>query len=223
MGKNIYSQNGEDGVIEKIFEYIGTTNKFFVEFGVGDGTECNTRLLREKGWHGLWMDGVYSSNHQIKTEIITAENINSLFSTYNVPYEFDLLSIDIDGNDYWVYKAISPRYSPRVIVVEYNASYPPPQSKTVVYDPSLVWRGTDYFGATLSAWHNLLSLRGYCLIGCESRGVNAFFVRGDSLSNTALVSKTPEEVFVKPGYGRVVNHVMVGHPHDTRRLKEIDD
>ena len=111
----VHSQNGEDGVLEMIFAEIGVTNKFFVEFGCGDATECNAAYLLEQGWHGLMMDGVGVSRNQratVRREFITAENINFLFQKYEIPDVFDLLSVDIDGNDFWVWQAITHR--PRV-------------------------------------------------------------------------------------------------------------
>ncbi len=97
-----HSQNGEDGVIAAIFRAIGTTNRRFVEFGVGIGArECNTRRLIDEGWTGLHMDGLEQPEpSEIRREFITAENINELFAKYEVDDEFDLLSIDIDSNDY---------------------------------------------------------------------------------------------------------------------------
>ncbi len=129
----VYSQNGEDGIIMMIFRKIGTTNKFCVELGVGDGSECNTRyLIEKKGFKYLHIDaGNYPKKYtDIKKEFITAENINDLFKKYNVPEEFDLLSIDIDYNTYWVWKALEG-YKPRVVVIEYNSSIPPTESKAV--------------------------------------------------------------------------------------------
>ena len=100
-----YSQNGEDGILKIIFNKIGTTNKFCVEFGIHP-FEGNTNYLKKQHWDCLWMDG-NGDGTTIKQEFITAENINQLFAKYNVPQEFDLLSIDIDTNDYWVWKAIT--------------------------------------------------------------------------------------------------------------------
>ncbi|MDO8828408.1 hypothetical protein [Methylophaga sp.] len=218
--KKIFSQNGEDGIITTIFNVIGIKNSYFVEFGVGDGNECNTRLLRENGWNGLWMDGTKSDNSFVYHEKITAENINSLFEKYSVPHEFDLLSIDIDSNDYWIYKAINACYSPRVIIVEYNASYPPPQSKTVVYDPDLTWQGTNYFGASLVAWINILRARGYSLVGCESRGVNAFFIKNE-LIRKPFTPLDANEAFVSPKYGQKNGNDWMGHRSDSRKLQDI--
>lgn len=176
----VYSQNGEDGVLSRIFSVIGDTNRYFVEFGTGaDGSERNTRLLQQKGWTGLLMDQGADGNSFIRQEHITTENINGLFAKYLVPGEFDLLSIDVDGNDYWIWRALSARYRPRVVVIEYNAGIPPTESKSIVYDPDFKWQITDYFGASLAALAKLGKRKGYKLIYCESTGVNAFFVRDD--------------------------------------------
>jgi len=105
---SVHSQNGEDGVLEAIFGRIGTTNKYYVEFGVEDGKERNTRFLEERyGWQGLLMDGGHANaSINLQREFVTAENIEALFRKYRVPVEPDLLSIDLDGNDYHVWKAI---------------------------------------------------------------------------------------------------------------------
>lgn len=173
-----FSQNGEDGIIESIFNNIGTTNKIFVEIGVGDGRENNTRKLTEEGWAGTWIsippvtivpDGVTYIG-----EKVTIENVNEFLK--HTQKEIDLLSIDIDGNDYWVWKAIKC-ISPRVVVIEYNPYFPPPISKTIKYDPDFKWEITDYFGASLSALDKLAKENGYSLVGCNSSGVNAFFIK----------------------------------------------
>ena len=215
--KTIYSQNGEDGIIEFIFSKIGTTNKFFVEFGVGDGFECNTvYLLEKKGWKGLMMD--YRSDEKkglkilmrkvwfkylkkelkdgirrrykhfqfgIKKEKVTAENVQNLFQKYNVPKNFDLLSIDIDFNDYWVWQAITDYY-PRVVVIEYNGTLSFTDSKVVRYDPDAMGDGTDYFGASLLALQNLGSMKGYTLVGCDNFGVNAFFCKSELINGIKI-------------------------------------
>lgn len=102
--RKYFSQNGEDGIIEEVFKRIGILNHYYVEFGTEDGSECNTRYLREKlGFSGLLMDA-YNSRIDInlRREFVIRENVESLFRKYKVPAEFDLLSIDIDGNDYYV-------------------------------------------------------------------------------------------------------------------------
>ena len=134
----VFSQNGEDGIIAEIFRRIGTTNRYFVEFGSSDGFENNTALLVRQGWSGLWIDGdhraILRAREHFRPEVeakkltitetfITAENIEDLFRHDGVPEEFDLLSIDIDRNDYYVWEKIV-HYRPRVVIVEYNPLVP---------------------------------------------------------------------------------------------------
>ena len=196
-----HSQNGEDGILRIIFHKIGVTNRFCVEFGVGDGVECNTRrLVRKEGWNYLHMDCKDHLPRGVKKEKITAENIQHLFAKYDVPGPFDLLSIDIDSNDYWVWKAIES-YSPRVVVIEYNASVPVGESKTVLYDPGAAWDHTDYYGASLRALWKLGRSKGYTLVACDSRGVNAFFVR-DDLVGAHFPVKDVADIYRPPKYGR---------------------
>ena len=133
-GFKVYSQNDEDGILEEIFKRIGTTNKIFIEFGVQNGLECNTHYLLHKDWHGLWMEGSKNSvkeilvrffpvirTNQLKclNAFITKDNINDLINSAGIGGEIDLLSIDIDGNDYYVWEAINV-VQPRVVVIEYS-------------------------------------------------------------------------------------------------------
>jgi len=170
-----YSQNGEDGVIARLFEIAGVTSRFFVEVGTGPGDECNTRLLRERGWSGIMIDSAFEApSLPLYREFVTAENINDLFAKYGVPESFDLLSIDIDGNDYWVWKAIAPRYRPRVVVIEFNGGLPLDLSITMPYDPAYHWAGQPNVGQSLRAAQELGRAKGYSLVYAEPP--NAFFV-----------------------------------------------
>ena len=208
----VYSQNGEDGVLQRVFSLLGTTNRYFVEFGTGPtGSERNTRLLEEQGWTGLLMDRAPdASSWNIRREMVTAENINSLMTKYDAPPEMDLLSIDIDGNDYWVWKAMSQSYRPRVVVIEYNAAFSPMESKAIIYDPSFEWSLTDYFGASLRALARLGRRKGYTLVYCEQSGVNAFFVRADLLH----APPAPVETLYRPMASR---HHGGRYPRDPER------
>ena len=216
-----YSQNGEDGILQVIFDTIGVTNKFCVEFGVQDGRECNTRYLIENGgWTGLRMDGGDHDTYvgQVYKEFVTVENICRLFNKYTVPSEFDLLSIDVDGNDYWIWRAIEG-YSPRVVVIEYNSSLPPNVSKTIPYDPEFQWDGTNYFGASLLALAKLGRIKGYTLVGCESQGVNAFFLRNDVVGDHFAV-RAVAELYSAPHYGLLIDGKFIGH-HPTPKISEM--
>ena len=191
--RQVFSQNGEDGIIEEIFKRIGVTNKYFVEFGVGNGLENNTLYLLMKEWSGAWIEGSGSNCSEIaarfrstlinervlvKNAHITSENIGSLLKELDVPVEFDLLSIDIDRNDYWVWKAIKD-HRPRVVVIEYNALFPPGVKWIIPYNPDAVWDRTTYFNASLESLGALALRKGYNLVVCNLTGVNAFFVRND--------------------------------------------
>lgn len=227
--KRVYSQNGEDGIIEEIFSRIGTANRYCVEFGVGDGSECMIKkLVTQHGWSGLAMEGDLNSCNKmsadyaaypqviIKNELITKENISRLFEENGVPKEFDLLSIDIDGNDYWVWQALSI-YTPRLVVIEYNAAFPPPQKMVIAYQPDFKWGGTTYYGASLSSLAILGTRLGYALVGTDSKGVNAFFVRRDLLLQSGFPERTPEQAYHPPRYGTVAG----GHPHQSGPYLEI--
>ncbi|MBL8727507.1 MAG: hypothetical protein JNM25_03680 [Planctomycetes bacterium] len=180
--RQVTSQGGEDGVLAELFARLGTTNRHYVEFGCGDGLQCNTTQLRRAGWQGLLMDGIAAPaapDAVIHAAWITAENIGALLDHHGVPAEPDLLSIDVDGNDYWIWRAITRR--PRVVVVEYNANLPADRALTMPYDPLHRWDGSDFYGASLLALVQLGRAKGYTLVYCTQAGVNAFFVRDDLL------------------------------------------
>jgi hypothetical protein len=217
--KKITSQNGEDGIIQYILSKIGTTNKFCVEFGI-HAHEGNTVHLRKSGWNCLWMDGGGDGNI-VKRERINAENINELFAKYSVPKEFDILSIDIDSNDYYVWKAITG-YNPRMVIIEYNAKIPITESLSVAYDPNGVWKGDDYMGASLLAMFNLGKKKGYTLVACDTSGTNAFFVRNDLVPGNFEV-KGIEELYCPPNYGEIVNGRHIGHRDSGRKMVKVED
>lgn len=175
-----YSQSGEDGVIQSIINSIGVYNKYYVEFGEhAHSRGSNTAYLRENGWDGLVI-GINPIVPHIYKAKITAENINDIFEKNNVPKIFDVLSIDIDGNDYWVWKALN--YDPRVVVIEFNSNIPSSVSCTIKYNPNHVYRRNKYYGASLLAMKKLGEQKGYSLIyttGC----LNAFFVKTELLDS----------------------------------------
>lgn len=211
------SQNGEDGMLAATFRKIGTTDKYCVEFGIHPD-EGNSVYLAKHGWQCLWMDGK-GDGARVKKEIITADNINALFEKYSVPEEFDLLSIDIDSNDYWVWKALGG-YRPRVVVIEYNASVPPTESKTVAYDPALTWDGTNYFGASLLALQKLGAEKGWTLVATDTTGTNAFFIRNDLVAEHFEVRST-EDIYTPPAYGAIENGRHIGHPRSSRSMVSV--
>ena len=214
-GFKVYSQCDEDGIIQEIFRRVGVTNRCFVEFGVETGIECNTVKLLVEGWRGLWIEGNAQHAARIRTSFgplladgglnlvesfVVAENIDSLLEKGGVSGEIDLLSIDIDNNDFWVWKAIT-RINPRVVVIEYNASLRPPMSLVVPYQPDRAWDGaSNYYGASLEAFVRLGRSKGYRLVGCSISGVNAFFVRDDIAGDRFFDPATAEELYEPPRY-----------------------
>ena len=207
----ICSQNGEDGIIAEMFRRIGTANRYFVEFGSSDGFENNTALLLRQGWSGLWIDADTAAVNRAKASFaseiaagkltvleafITAENIEDLFREARVPEEFDLLSIDINRNDYYVWEKIT-HFRPRVAIVEYNSGVPPSMSWVVAYDPkafasSIFGTGN---GASLKVLEELGAKKGYSLVGCNLLGVNSFFARNDLVGDHFAAPYTAENHF----------------------------
>ena len=221
----VYSQNGEDGAIAEIFRRIGTTNKVFVEFGASDGDENNTVLLLTAcGWSGVWMDGdgdaiqragkhfesdVKVGRLRIKETFITAENIQDLFRELQVPKEFDLLSVDIDRNDYYVWQKIED-YHPRAVVIEYSPLFPPYISWVIPYDPHAVWDGSSHTSASLKALEQLGTQKGYSLVGCSLAGVNAYFVRNDLVGDKFAAPFTAENHYEPARY--FLDYEDTNHP-----------
>ncbi len=190
------SQNGEDGIIRHLFDEIGYESRWCLELGFG-AVQCNSlRLMKHEGFSGLVMDGssenVNFFNHAARKinldgvkavqAFITLENLQSLIRSNNVPREIDFLSLDVDGNDYWFWEELTC-VSPRVVCIEYNAGLGPDLSLTVPYDPEFerysIHPSGFFHGTSLAALESLGKRKGYYLIGCDSTGTNAFFLRDD--------------------------------------------
>lgn len=193
---SLYSQNGEDGVIAYIFQKIGTTSRYCVELGASDGiTNSNTYFLLLQGWDSLSLDRSYNvPAYNLHKEFITAENINVLFDKYKVPKDFDLLSIDVDYNTFYLWKAIGDAYRPAVVVVATNATHLPSEDKVVIYHPFYVGDTSVYFGASVLSFYKLGRSKGYSLVYAEKNGCNLFFVRDDIIQSKGLVFKDMNDV-----------------------------
>jgi hypothetical protein len=179
------SQNGEDGILRELFARI-PNSRFFVEFGVEDGSECNAALLAERyGWSGVFIEA--SDRHYADLRARYAA-----FPAIRCVHAFVLLSIDIDGNDYWIWETLAA-YRAKVVVIEYNATLGAERSITIPYDDDHVWAHDRYFGASLGAFRKLGERLGYALIGTEPSGVNAFFVRRDLLETCGFPEVTARE------------------------------
>lgn len=203
----VYSQWGEDGIIQYLVKNIEMENEIFVEIGVEDYTECNTRfLLVNNNWSGLAIEGCEKHVEKIRLSrdywlynlkaahaFVTKENVNRLLESNGIKGEIGLLSIDIDGNDYWIWEAITV-INPVIVVIEYNHRFGKEKALTIPYDETFVREqkhySTIYYGASLSALYVLGQKKGYELVGCSNSGVNAFFVRRDKLPSN-IRSLTP--------------------------------
>jgi len=206
----VFSQWGEDGIIQYLVNNIAIENKIFVEFGVENYTESNTRfLLQNNNWSGLVIDGSqehiqYIKNdpiywkHNLKAEcaFITKDNINELITKNGIKGDIGILSVDIDGNDYWVWQAINC-ISPRIVICEYNAIFGDTEKISVPYKQNFVWTNEHYsnlyWGASLPAFEYLGKKKGYTLIGCNTNGINAFFVRNDLVGD--ITTKSAKEAY----------------------------
>ena len=195
-----YSQNGEDGILLYLFSRIGTTNKMAVELCAGDGIECNAaNLVLNHGWRALLVDGsienvetarsfygshrdTFSFPPQVAHEWIERDTVNDVVARHGVTGDIDLLTIDLDGIDYWIWECLAV-IRPRVVVVEVQIVWPADVSVSVPYARD--FRGTFidglsvYSSASLAAFVKLARKKGYRLVGAQRLGFNAFFVRED--------------------------------------------
>jgi hypothetical protein len=197
---SLFSQNGEDGILRHLFDEIGFRSRKFLEFGF-EGTENNClRLVLKEDFKGVFIDGSDLCVRQFNKAaeafgLVDVKAVNAFLDLSNlegtiraagVPEDIDLLSLDVDGNDYWFWEALRC-VSARVVVIEYNASLGPELSLTIPYDAAFdrveKHSSTFYHGASLVALQRLGSKKGYDLVGCDANGVNAFFVRRDCMSD----------------------------------------
>lgn len=217
--RRVYSQSGEDGVLTEILRRAGATDRTFVEIGSGDGSENCTRALLEDGWQGCWIEGdpgyaagagaIAGGRAVVRSALVSRENVRELLDGAGVPAEPDVLSVDIDGNDYWVWAEIARMRRPRVVLIEYNARFPPPISWVLPYRADWTWDGSYRQGATLVALADLGARLGYRLVACSSFGANAFFVRDDAAAAAdGLPAVAPEDAYWPAAW----NPGHFGHP-----------
>jgi len=221
VGFKVFSQTDEDGILLFIFSIIGSPHRTSVEICAGDGIECNTaNLIVYHGWHGLLVDG---NRHLVKrgrefyrknrfTNIyppvfvhstVTKDNVDGLIRKNGFGGEIDLLSIDIDGLDYWIWNAISS-IEPRVVVVEYQDIIGPDKALTVPYSDTFnafeyptTSGAPNFCGASLPAFVKLAKAKGYRLVGCNRLGYNAFFIR-NPLGEKEIPEIDVKECFTHP-------------------------
>lgn len=211
----VFSQWGEDGIIQYLVKRVPLDRKLFIEFGVENYTESNTRfLLVNNQWAGLVMDGnkenidyikrdtiYWACNLKAEHAFITRENINELISKNGIKGDLGMLSVDIDGNDYWIWEAITC-INPRIVICEYNSLFGPVAKVTTPYLPEFIRDNAHfskiYYGASIAALCELSVRKGYSLVASNVAGNNLFFVRNDLIGN--LKVKTPAEAYQKPQF-----------------------
>lgn len=209
----VFSQFGDDGIIQYIIANaeLAPDERRFIEFGVENYKESNTRfLLMNDNWSGLVMDGSQENIDYIKNDaiywkhdltaicsFIDRENINETIVAHNFAGKIGLLSIDIDGNDYWIWESIDT-VQPVVVIVEYNSVFGSKRAVTVPYDAAFnctkAHPSNLFWGCSLKALYLLAAQKGYAFVGSDSRGNNAYFVAANRLGN--LKALTVEEGYV---------------------------
>jgi hypothetical protein len=227
----VHSQFGEDGILKRIFDLVGRTNQFCVEFGGYDGLTMSNaaRLIKEEGWQCGFIEADpalfatlqanYAANSKVRAlnAFVSPDNIEALLAELQAPKDLDLLCIDIDGNDYWVWQAIQ-KWQPRVMVVECNGAYPPPQKWVMAYNAEHTWQGDDYYGASAQSLTDLAKSKGYELACCEDQGANLFFVRADLFELLGIPDNRLATLFRPPRYGSPDHNWSHPHrsgPHET--------
>ena len=206
-----FSQFGEDGLIRYLTDNLNISKKVFVELGVENYEEANTRMLLEYNWTGLVVEGnkeycehileqeyVYKNSLKCENSFITKENINNVIKKNNIFGQIGLLSIDLDGNDYWIWDEINI-IDPDIVIIEYNSRFGD-NSVTIPYEP-LFERGKKlhkvYYGASLKALIKLGKIRGYSIICTNSNGNNAFFVKNSLLNEKVKASQFKQSFNLK--------------------------
>lgn len=173
------SQNSEDLMLAGILSLLPPMRRYCVEIGVGySGTdmEYNCWRLLEEGWDGLLIDAEPFPHPKAKQAFVTAENFAAILESSNVPHDLGILSLDVDGNDYWLWKHLDPQFVPSIVVMEYNVQIPAMEPLVTPYSPDFRWDGTRYFGASATAILELGRIKGYRCVASTAR-VNLFFVR----------------------------------------------
>jgi hypothetical protein len=210
FGSSSFSQGDEDGLTMEIIKRIGLKQGTFLEFGIGDGRENNTLILRSLGFKGAWVDAL-DNNHlrdigskefYYQQEWIHETNVLEIMENFRQVFESvpQIVSMDLDGNDYWIWKIIlEAGYRPEIAIAEYNARFPLPIDWKMPYNKEHNWLEDDYYGASLQALINLFSKFEYFPLVCSINGTNVFFVKTSYLDRFPERSETAD-IFLGPFY-----------------------
>jgi hypothetical protein len=227
-GAKYYSQHEEDGLLLEITRRLGIPAGTFVELGCGDGLENNTLVLLLSGWRGVWIDagdlairvepGSTRLAHRktwLRRENVTETVADGLHQIGNP--DVDVVSIDLDGNDLYLLQALlATGLRPRIVILEYNGKFPPPIRFSIGYDPAHIWDGTDYMGASLQSFIDILAPLEYRLVCCNVTGTNAFFVQKQYGHLFPEVPESVSDIFMAPDYCPCMR---VGHKTSPRTVE----
>jgi hypothetical protein len=195
-----------EGEMLEVLDLLGCTEKYFIEFGSAGVNDNCMKLWQERGWSGLLIEAVqerYEKSKALASEYpvqlihakITRDNINDLFAQANVPDDIAVMNIDIDGMDYWIWKAIDQRYRPRLVVIEYNSYLGADRLAVMPYSDNYLWNETRYMGSSLLSITTMANQKGYQLIGCDKWGSNAFYVRQEDFPKLGIADNSVKTLF----------------------------
>ena len=231
-GIKCFSQSDEDGITIEILSRIESLQSgTFAEFGVGDGTENNTLVLKALGWRGFWVGGEKLAilAHQPKESFsyirawVTRDNVVDLAKEglgFSGESSIDVISMDLDGNDiYLIEKLLEGGFRPKLFITEYNAKFPPPVRWQIEYDEGHVWRRDDYFGASICSLTDLFERYGFFLVCCNAHtGSNAFFIRNEFREQFSDVPNDVRDIYVAPRY---YLYSPYGHPQSMKTIERL--
>ncbi len=206
-----HSQKKQHCYIKSVFDQIGTTNKFYLDIGAYDGiTNSNVYDLFKKGWYGLMIDNNLSNNSiNLVKETVTKDNIINILRKNNTPTDFDFLSIDIDGMDYWILKSVLCEYRPRLIVVETNVRFETRDSKVLKYREDYSWDGLNWYGASPFAIKKMVNNFEYTPVYLHHDDL--FIVRNDCLTEDDL-NRCWEDIYKGPNHDLYKDHIKPYQP-----------
>jgi hypothetical protein len=215
--RSVLSPAGQDGVLETLFEIIEPTHRYLVDLGAGDGLRgsCSRNLIAHHGWRGLLVEPTaargaalnetYASQESVQTlqAGVYPGDIEILLERARVPRDLDLLIVTLRGNDWYVWRAIQD-FRPKVVQIEYNAAFVPPQTMVIEYHPLNYWDGSLYFGASIQSLYDLGRQKGYELVYADRSGTTLYFVDQRYFPRFGMADNDPAKLFVaREGFPRI--------------------
>lgn len=228
-GYKVFSQNDEDGIIRELCRRLELADAgTFLEIGVGDGSENNTLNLLVHGWQGIWLGGEPLAYAHLSERLtfeqcwITRDNVVDIVNRKRNERSFetfDLLSLDIDGNDWHIAQCVlEAGIAPKVFIVEYNGTFDAHGEWVMPYNQAHTWDGSAYFSASLASFQHLFYRHGYFLAACNVTGANAFFVKNDFRSEFQDIPDDWRAIHMPANY---LPYPYLGHPTSERVISDL--